>query len=113
MKLKVAEQIFTILDQNNPNPTTELIYKTPFQLLIAVILSAQATDVSVNKACKELFELAETAEKLIQLGEIKLKSKRIRVFQSFLQKSLILLQQNTNFKGLRAPTSDLESHVYS
>ena len=75
MKLKVAEQIFTILDQNNPNPTTELIYKTPFQLLIAVILSAQATDVSVNKACKELFELAETAEKLIQLGEIKLKSK--------------------------------------
>ncbi len=75
MKLKVAEQIFTILDQNNPNPTTELIYKTPFQLLIAVILSAQATDVSVNKACKELFELANTAEKMIQLGEIKLKSK--------------------------------------
>ncbi len=75
MKLKVAEQIFTILDQNNPNPTTELIYKTPFQLLIAVMLSAQATDVSVNKACKELFELANTAEKMIQLGEIKLKSK--------------------------------------
>ena len=75
MKLKVTEQIFTILDQNNPNPTTELIYKTPFQLLIAVILSAQATDVSVNKACKELFELANTAEKMIQLGEIKLKSK--------------------------------------
>ena len=75
MKPKVAEQIFTILDQNNPNPTTELIYKTPFQLLIAVILSAQATDVSVNKACKELFELANTAEKMIQLGEIKLKSK--------------------------------------
>jgi endonuclease-3 len=44
-------------------------------LLIAVILSAQATDVSVNKACKELFELANTAEKMIQLGEIKLKSK--------------------------------------
>jgi len=75
MKPKLAEQIFTILDQNNPNPTTELIYKTPFQLLIAVMLSAQATDVSVNKACKELFELANTAEKLIQLGEIKLKSK--------------------------------------
>ena len=75
MKPKLAEQIFTILDQNNPNPTTELIYKTPFQLLIAVILSAQATDVSVNKACKELFELANTAEKMIQLGEIKLKSK--------------------------------------
>jgi len=75
MKSKEAEQIFTILDQNNPNPTTELIYKTPFQLLIAVILSAQATDVSVNKACKELFELANTAEKMIQLGEIKLKNK--------------------------------------
>ncbi len=75
MKLKVAEQIFITLDQNNPNPTTELIYKTPFQLLVAVILSAQATDISVNKACKELFELANTAEKMIQLGEIKLKSK--------------------------------------
>ena len=75
MKSKEAEQIFTILDQNNPNPTTELIYKTPFQLLIAVILSAQATDVSVNKASKELFDLAETAEKMIQLGEIKLKNK--------------------------------------
>ena len=75
MKPKVAEQIFTILDQNNSNPTTELIYKTPFQLLVAVMLSAQATDISVNKASKELFELADTAEKMIQLGEIKLKSK--------------------------------------
>jgi endonuclease-3 len=75
MKSKKAEQIFTILDHNNPNPTTELIYKTPFQLLVAVILSAQATDVSVNKASKELFDLAETAEKMIQLGEIKLKNK--------------------------------------
>ena len=75
MKSKEAEQIFTILDQNYPNPTTELIYKTPFQLLVAVILSAQATDVSVNKASKELFDLAETAEKMIQLGEIKLKNK--------------------------------------
>tara|TARA_B100001964_G_scaffold99714_1_gene111356 strand:- start:123 stop:752 length:630 start_codon:yes stop_codon:yes gene_type:complete len=75
MKSKEAEQIFTILDQNNPNPTTELIYKTPFQLLVAVILSAQATDVSVNKASKELFDLAETAEKMIQLGEKKLKNK--------------------------------------
>jgi len=75
MKPKVAEQIFTILDQNNPNPTTELIYKTPFQLLVAVMLSAQATDISVNKASKELFELADTAEKMIQLGKIKLKSK--------------------------------------
>ena len=75
MKPKVAEQIFTILDQYNSNPTTELIYKTPFQLLVAVMLSAQATDISVNKASKELFELADTAEKMIQLGKIKLKSK--------------------------------------
>ena len=75
MKPKVAEQIFTILDQYNSNPTTELIYKTPFQLLVAVMLSAQATDISVNKASKELFKLADTAEKMVQLGEIKLKSK--------------------------------------
>ncbi len=65
--------IFERLKQENPAPTTELIYNSPFQLLIAVILSAQATDVGVNKATKKLFPAANTPEKIYALGEEKLK----------------------------------------
>ena len=61
-------KIFTRLREANPNPTTELAFKTPFQLLIAVLLSAQATDVSVNKATKGLFKAADTPEKMLKLG---------------------------------------------
>ena len=66
-------EIFTRLKQENPEPTTELVYSTPFELLIAVILSAQATDVSVNKATAKLFPLASTPEALLALGETGLK----------------------------------------
>lgn len=68
------EQIFSRLAQANPNPTTELSYASPFELLIAVILSAQATDVSVNKATTELYALANTPEMILALGLEKLKS---------------------------------------
>jgi len=67
-------QIFQRLQQQNPEPTTELHYRTPFELLIAVILSAQATDVSVNKATAKLFAVANTPEKMLQLGEAGLKT---------------------------------------
>ncbi len=67
------EEIFRRLCQLNPHPTTELNYATPFELLIAVILSAQATDVSVNKATRTLFPVANTPAKLLKLGETKLK----------------------------------------
>lgn len=63
---------FQRLQQANPHPTTELEYSTPFELLIAVLLSAQATDVSVNLATRRLFPLANTPEKLLALGEEKL-----------------------------------------
>ncbi len=53
-------EIFTRLQKENPNPTTELEYQSPFELLIAVILSAQATDVGVNKATKKLYAVANT-----------------------------------------------------
>ena len=52
----------------NPHPTTELLYTTPFELLIAVLLSAQATDVSVNKATKKLYAIANTPESIYALG---------------------------------------------
>lgn len=60
-------KIFETLSKNTPNPTTELNYQTPFQLLIAVILSAQATDKSVNKATLLLFNKASNAKQLAQM----------------------------------------------
>ena len=66
-------EIFRRFRHVDPHPTTELIYKTPFQLLIAVILSAQATDVGVNKATRRLFPVAGTPQKILALGETGLK----------------------------------------
>jgi endonuclease-3 len=66
-------EIFRRLREANPKPTTELAYATPFQLLIAVMLSAQATDVGVNKATQRLFPIAGTPSAILELGEEKLK----------------------------------------
>ncbi len=65
--------IYARLKQSNPDPTTELNYKNPFELLISVILSAQATDVSVNKATDRLYRVADTPEAITALGENGLK----------------------------------------
>ena len=73
MKPITATRIFTSLAEANPKPTTELTYKSNFELLIAVMLSAQATDISVNKATRKLFDLADTAETMIALCEKKIK----------------------------------------
>jgi endonuclease-3 len=77
-------EIFARLKRENPQPTTELIYSTPFELLIAVMLSAQATDVSVNKATVGLFAIATTPETMLALGEEGLKPyiKTIGLFNS-------------------------------
>jgi len=69
MDQATIKTIFARLKKHNPNPTTELVYKTPFQLLIAVMLSAQATDKSVNKATVELFKIAGTPQKMLDLKE--------------------------------------------
>ncbi|MCK5669446.1 MAG: endonuclease III, partial [Gammaproteobacteria bacterium] len=66
-KNKRAE-IFQKLKAQNPEPTTELNYSNPFELLIAVVLSAQATDVGVNKATKKLYPVANTPEAIYALG---------------------------------------------
>jgi len=70
---KQRAEFFRRLSALDPHPTTELEYQTPFQLLIAVMLSAQATDASVNKATKLLFKAAPTPEKMLALGETELK----------------------------------------
>ena len=66
-------EIFLRLQTANPHPTTELEYSTPFELLVAVMLSAQATDISVNAASRQLFPVANTPEKILALGEEKLR----------------------------------------
>ena len=60
--------IFTRLRQMNPHPVTELRYSTPYELLVAVVLSAQATDKSVNAATRALFPVADTPRKMVELG---------------------------------------------
>ncbi|MBD3826712.1 MAG: endonuclease III [Stenotrophomonas sp.] len=66
-------EMFTRLRELNPHPRTELEYSTPFELLIAVALSAQATDVGVNKATRKLFPVASTPQAMLALGEDGLK----------------------------------------
>jgi endonuclease-3 len=74
MKREKIVELFSRLRDLDPHPTTELEYKTPFELLIAVILSAQATDVGVNKATRVLFRVARTPQAMLDLGEEKLKT---------------------------------------
>ena len=74
MNKEKRTEIFTRLREQNPNPTTELNYSTPFELLIAVLLSAQATDVGVNKATDKLYPVANTPEAIAKMGLTKLKS---------------------------------------
>ncbi len=73
MKLADRRDLFARLAELNPHPTTELLYTSPFELLIAVILSAQATDVGVNKATRKLYPVANTPAAILALGEEGLK----------------------------------------
>ncbi len=93
-------EIFACLKAINPHPTTELVYHTPFELLIAVILSAQATDKSVNLATQKLFQQANTPEKILALGETGLTEfiKRIGLYKTKAKNILatceLLIQQH-------------------
>jgi len=73
MNKKAVEHLFSTLQSIDPEPKTELNYSTPFELLIAVLLSAQATDVGVNKATAKLYPIANTPEAFLKLGEEGLK----------------------------------------
>jgi len=74
MKQKEIGEFFRRLKIKAPNPTTELVYKSNFELLVAVVLSAQATDLSVNKATSKLYKSANTPEAILSLNELGLKS---------------------------------------
>jgi endonuclease-3 len=73
MKPAAVEEFFSRLAKLQPHPRTELEYKNPYTLLVAVVLSAQATDTGVNKATKALFETVDTPAKMVALGEAGLK----------------------------------------
>ncbi|MDH3353740.1 MAG: endonuclease III [Chromatiales bacterium] len=84
MNKQKRSEIFTRLRRENPEPTTELNYQSSFELLVSVILSAQATDVGVNKATAKLYPVANTPKKIFALGEEGLKEyiKTIGLFNS-------------------------------
>ncbi|MES0874613.1 endonuclease III [Sinimarinibacterium thermocellulolyticum] len=84
MNASQRAEIFRRLRAANPAPTTELHYTTPFELLVAVVLSAQATDVGVNKATAKLFPVANTPQAILALGEEKLRDyiKTIGLYQT-------------------------------
>ena len=73
MKAAQRRELFARLAELNPHPTTELEYGTPYELLVAVALSAQSTDVGVNKATRKLFPVANTPAAMLELGEERLR----------------------------------------
>jgi endonuclease-3 len=93
-----------------PEPTTELNYNSPFELLIAVVLSAQATDISVNKATAKLFPIANTPEAILALGVDGLKDfiKTIGLFNSKAKHIISLCQQLLTLHGGQVPKSRKE-----
>src|SRR5690554_4730275 len=100
MNKEKRQEIFRRLRNENPNPTTELNYSSPFELLIAVMLSAQATDVGVNKATAKLFPVANTPEAIYALGVDGLKQyiKTIGLFnakaENIIKTCQILIEQH-------------------
>lgn len=113
MNAEKRRRIFERLREQNPHPTTELKYSSPFELLIAVILSAQATDVSVNKATEKLFAVANTPEAILELGEEGLKKyiKTIGLFNNKAKNIIATCRILVEKFGGRVPDNrrDLES----
>jgi endonuclease-3 len=103
-KLKRSE-IFTRFRNENPNPETELEYSSPFELLVAVALSAQATDVSVNKATRKLYPIANTPKAIYALGEEGLKEyiKTIGLFNSKARNVIKLCKDLIDLHGSIVP----------
>lgn len=105
-----AKELFERLRVSNPNPETELKYVGPYTLLVAVVLSAQATDKGVNKATEELFKVVDTPEKMIELGEEKLRDhiKTIGLFKTK-AKNIINLSKKlvSEFNGVIPADRDL------
>lgn len=102
-----AEAMFAAFAASNPHPVTELVAPNPFCLLVAVVLSAQATDVSVNKATAALFKRADTPQKMLKLGEAKLREhiKTIGLFNAKAKNVMALCERLVTVYGGQVPTT--------
>ena len=102
-----VDEIFRRFHAADPHPKTELHYQDPFTLLVAVVLSAQATDASVNRATPELFRVADTPEKLVELGEAALteKIKTIGLYRSKARNLIALSKKLVEEHGSKVPES--------
>ncbi len=111
-RAKIAE-MFARLQKMDPEPKTELNYHNPYTLVVAVALSAQATDVGVNKATKALFEIADTPEKMLAIGEDKLRDyiKTIGLYKTKAKNVIGLSQRLVDVFDSKVPDNrtDLES----
>lgn len=98
-------EIFSRLRAANPHPTTELRFNSPFELLVAVVLSAQATDVGVNKATAKLYPVANTPEAIFALGEAGLKEyiKTIGLYQTKAKNVIGLCKMLIDHHGSQVP----------
>ena len=107
MKARDIAPFFETLKAANPKPVTELEYTSAFELLVAVLLSAQATDVSVNKATRELFPAANTPQKILDLGLERLESyiKRIGLYHTKAKNLLATCQMLLEQHGGQVPRS--------
>lgn len=110
MNKQKIDEIFHRLSKKDPAPKTELFYTNDFTLLVAIVLSAQATDAGVNKATPALFDVADTPEKMFALGESKLKSyiKTIGLFNSKAKNIILLSKKLLDEFGGKIPESRAE-----
>lgn len=113
MNKQAVIELFSILRENNPQPRTELHYSSNFELLVAVVLSAQATDISVNKATGQLYPVANTPEAILELGEAGLKKyiKTIGLYNSKAKNVIKLCEDLLRLHGGEVPDTrkDLEA----
>jgi len=105
MKKADIEEFYRRLQEQNPEPRGELNYVNPYTLLVAVVLSAQATDIGVNKATGPLFEVVDTPEKMVALGEAKLRGyiKTIGLFNAKAKNVIALSQMLIEHHGSEVP----------
>lgn len=105
MNNEKINSIFAIFSKQNPHPKTELEYVNNYTLLVAVVLSAQATDVGVNKATRALFKAVDTPEKMLKLGEAGLKNyiKTIGLFNAKAKNVILLSKKLVDEYGSEVP----------
>ncbi|KIE05880.1 Endonuclease III [Candidatus Jidaibacter acanthamoeba] len=110
LKAKQINEIFERFSANKPDPKIELDYYCPFTLLVAVVLSAQATDKGVNRVTPKLFEIANTPQKMIELGEEKLKEiiKSIGLYNAKAKNIILMSKALIERFGGEVPASMIE-----